>query len=510
MAIIKYARESKTLREMIEYVMNPGKTEESMFVTGVNCMPESAYEEMLFTKRHFHKTGGRQYMHFVQSFPPGESNPAEINEIAERLVEKMFPGYEVLIGTHTDQDHLHNHILVNSVSQEDGRKIQMSKADLQRMKDESDKLLTEYGLSICQKGVRNVEFVAYDRNKYFAMKKAISGKAFRSYVYDIAMAVDAERKQATSREDFINRLKARAIETEWSDNKKYITFKDSEGHSVRNENIESTFNINLQKDALLERFERLRNATDVVQKALRVNELAQENVRLIAEIPSDQHQLEIEGRIRLFENKIRLTKRLLVEIDDTKQQIERKEQEYSNAKLFKKKGIKDEIKRLRTRLVTMEKEYEKDNLTELEKNYEEYNAAHEKIRQMKYDIAENQREIARIYSQYADNAKFLEEVNYDEFGEAVVRAEPEKIIKAKEDVIEFVEELRTTDENATRVYYDDNEKYKETDSKSEQDKEVNVFNLSLDDMLKELKEETQAEVQTEQREYDYEHDYEER
>ena len=116
--ILSYCkRESKTVHE--------GRK----LVSGVNCLPESAYQEFMNTKLQYGKTDGRMFYHFTQSFSPTEDiTPETAHEIAVKFAEKMFPGFEVLVATHTDKAHTHSHFVVNSVSCENGYKYHSDNA----------------------------------------------------------------------------------------------------------------------------------------------------------------------------------------------------------------------------------------------------------------------------------------------------------------------------------------------------------------------------------------------
>lgn len=119
MAIIHFinrpkSQNAKGLGFVLRYTMQDAKTVygEQKFVTGVNCTPASAATEFQNTKRLFHKTDGRQYYHFIQSFAVGENvSPATAHEIALRLAEESekLKGFEMVISTHCDRDHIHSH-----------------------------------------------------------------------------------------------------------------------------------------------------------------------------------------------------------------------------------------------------------------------------------------------------------------------------------------------------------------------------------------------------------------
>ena len=102
------------MRNVLNYVSRKEKTvsEDKCFVTGVNCSPETALDEMTATKNLYHKSDGRLYYHLVQSFPSGyEIEPELVHKIAVELAEKAFGKYEVVVATHIDREHIHSHLV---------------------------------------------------------------------------------------------------------------------------------------------------------------------------------------------------------------------------------------------------------------------------------------------------------------------------------------------------------------------------------------------------------------
>lgn len=150
MAIIKYAKTShQTLSRIITYVCKDEKTTEKL-ISGKDCLAESALLEMQTIKDMHGKSHGRQYIHLVQAFPKDEIiTPDTAHEIAIKLASK-FNGFQCLIATHIDREHIHSHIIINSVNMETGLKFQQSKDDMQAVKDFSDGILREYGLSVLE------------------------------------------------------------------------------------------------------------------------------------------------------------------------------------------------------------------------------------------------------------------------------------------------------------------------------------------------------------------------
>ena len=112
MAIIKVTNSKATLSKAIKYVTQEEKTEERL-VSGINCTSGTALDEMKATKELFNKLQGRQYYHYVQSFSPDEKvDYKKAHQIAQELAQNQFKGFEVLIATHKDREHIHSHIIV--------------------------------------------------------------------------------------------------------------------------------------------------------------------------------------------------------------------------------------------------------------------------------------------------------------------------------------------------------------------------------------------------------------
>lgn len=115
-------KEKTSLSEAIDYALNRDKTERSIFETGINCDTETAYQDMMATKRRWGKTGRkRQGYHIIQSFVPGEVTPEEAHAVGVEFAQRLLGDrYEIIVTTHLDKGHLHNHIVFNSVSFMDG------------------------------------------------------------------------------------------------------------------------------------------------------------------------------------------------------------------------------------------------------------------------------------------------------------------------------------------------------------------------------------------------------
>ena len=284
MATIKALHGSKSLKNAIDYVTNPEKAE---VITSVNCNVETAFSEMETTKNMYGKTGGRTYIHLVQSWHKDEDFFADIteeqkekiaklsdeeqikikakiaNEIAQKMIKELplFKGYEVIIATHIDREHIHNHIIVNSVNFENGYKFQSSAHDLQVIKDKSDEICLQYGLSKTEKGktfegLERDETSTYNKEARWVQEQA-EKKNIKSYIRDVGIAVLKARDKADSKETFIKFLTENNIGVVWSDTRKNITFVDRQReklgekkYKVRDKTLNEYFGLNVSKEEL--------------------------------------------------------------------------------------------------------------------------------------------------------------------------------------------------------------------------------------------------------------------
>ena len=143
------------LRDVLEYTARDDKTEKQFYVTGINCDPSTACEQMSRTKLQFQKTDGILAFHAYQSFAPGEAVPETDHAIGVKLAQELWGDrFEVVISTHLDKHHLHNHFVLNSVSFMDGKRYYDNNATYALLRQASDRLCREYSLSVIEKPQR--------------------------------------------------------------------------------------------------------------------------------------------------------------------------------------------------------------------------------------------------------------------------------------------------------------------------------------------------------------------
>lgn len=149
MATTKIWKFKSRLDTLIEYAINGEKTEYKLYVSGINCMPDTAFYEMKNIKKQFFKTGGIECFHAIQSFAENEVTPEEAHEIGIQLAEELWGDrFQVVISTHLNTDNIHNHFVLNSVSFLDGKRFCNTKKDYALMRKTSDRICEDYGLSV--------------------------------------------------------------------------------------------------------------------------------------------------------------------------------------------------------------------------------------------------------------------------------------------------------------------------------------------------------------------------
>lgn len=217
MAITKYKVIKKNLEAVINYAKNGDKTENGILVSAINCLPETAYSQMMLTKKNFHKEDGRLGYHIIQSFNGNEVSPEKCNEIGIELAKQLWGDkYQVLVCTHTNKQNVHNHIVLNSVSFIDGSKYHNSNVEIALLRETNDDLCRKYDLSIIEtkqankgKDIAKSRIANYNRN---------SGK-----MELIKSDIDEAIKEATKYQDFIDILHFKGYYIKKSGNSMFIS-----------------------------------------------------------------------------------------------------------------------------------------------------------------------------------------------------------------------------------------------------------------------------------------------
>lgn len=273
------------MRNCIEYVLRQDKTSEQLaYVTGPYCYDEINYDLVYRTfleeKKLWNKDSGRMYAHNIISWHKDEQIiPEQAYEFGKEFAEKWFSGFQTLVAVHKDKDHIHCHLVTNSVSYEDGRKLHSTKRDLERMKQLTNQMCRERGLTVAEKGkhfdgsqIEKGEVIAWSKDKYNLFRQ----QAKDSFVADCAMAVLKALEHCISKEKFIEKMKQFGWMVNWTEKRKHITFENQEGKKVRDSNLSKTFHLNISKEDLENEFDR--NYKRIRAEAERTNRADEEFV----------------------------------------------------------------------------------------------------------------------------------------------------------------------------------------------------------------------------------------
>ena len=237
MAIVHFVNDKRgtqsraAMRGVMLYVMQEKKSawEGEPLVSGINCQPQSVYDDFLNTKLLYHKDGGVMFYHMVQSFPKGAAvDPRQAHEAARRLAE-YFDGCEVLVCTHVDREHIHSHCVINSVNFETGKKLHMAKEQIQELMRRNDAICQEMGLPVFEptaqqaRGMGGAEY-----------HTALKGQSWKLRLMN---TIDACMKYAADRDTFVSLMASEGYAVRWESGRKYITFTTPEGMRCRDSKL---------------------------------------------------------------------------------------------------------------------------------------------------------------------------------------------------------------------------------------------------------------------------------
>ena len=219
------------MRGVMLYVMQEKKTawEGGLLVNGINCQPQSVYDDFLNTKLLYHKDGGVMFYHMVQSFPRGEIiDPRQAHEAARRLAE-YFDGCEVLVCTHVDREHIHSHCVINSVNFDTGKKLHMAKEQLQELMRRNDAICLEMGLPVFDaptqqaRGMSGAEY-----------HTALKGQSWKLRLMN---TIDECMKYAADKDAFVSLMASEGYAVRWESGRKYITYTTPDGLKCRDNKL---------------------------------------------------------------------------------------------------------------------------------------------------------------------------------------------------------------------------------------------------------------------------------
>lgn len=214
---------------VMRYTMQDKKTEfeGQRLVTGINCQPESVYEDFMTTKRLYHKTDGVLFYHMVQSFPKGEAvDPATAHAAALKLAE-YYEGFDVLVCTHTDREHIHSHFLINSVNFDTGKKLHIAKEQLQELQQRNDAVCMEFNLPVFVPRANPKKSKTMTIGEYHTAARGQSKKLQLMNIINDCM------RHASNREEFIALMESEGYKVRWEKSRRNITYTTPTGWQCR-------------------------------------------------------------------------------------------------------------------------------------------------------------------------------------------------------------------------------------------------------------------------------------
>lgn len=226
MATVTYIRESKqsisAMKGVIDYCCQDKKVYDEILnqrlISGINCDGENVFSEFLATKKSYKKTDGMNFYQYVQSFSPEENiTPQKAHEVALEFAEKAWKGYEVLVATHCDAEHIHSHFVINSVSFENGKKLRQNPNTLKSLRALSDEICRQHSLSTLEAYSKNG--IKISTREY---RTAVKGQSWK---FKLMNDIDKAMNISGSKEDFINAMSIMGYSVTWTDGRKYITYQ---------------------------------------------------------------------------------------------------------------------------------------------------------------------------------------------------------------------------------------------------------------------------------------------
>ena len=203
MAVTKTHPIKSTLKAAIDYICNPEKTDGKLLVSSYGCAAETADIEFSWTRRHAIDKGTHLGRHLIQAFEPGEVTPEEAHEIGMELAKEILGGrYEFVLTTHTDKNHIHNHLIFNAVSFSDHKHYHSNKRSYHEIRSASDRICKEHGLSVIIPGK--------DKGKSYIEHQA--ARAGTSYKAALRKAIDRLIPGCADFEDLLLRLQREGYE----------------------------------------------------------------------------------------------------------------------------------------------------------------------------------------------------------------------------------------------------------------------------------------------------------
>lgn len=235
MAVIKRIASKATPKKIVSYLTQEEKTEEKL-IGGKDCDPDNIVNDFNMTQELYGKTGGGKYHHIIQSFSPEDNiTPEKAHEIGKELAESQFKGFEVFVVTHKDKDHIHNHLVVNSVSFENGLKYNASNKSLWDIKRESNRLCERENL-------KTLDLYHKAEKRISSAEKRIMDRGQIPWKDELRQIIDIARERTKDLQSFREFLE-KNFEIETRVTKNSISYKHPDhGKAIRGRSLGDKYN----------------------------------------------------------------------------------------------------------------------------------------------------------------------------------------------------------------------------------------------------------------------------
>ncbi|MUP58803.1 relaxase [Veillonellaceae bacterium M2-4] len=222
MAVTKIHPIKTTLKKAIDYICNGDKTDDEIYVTTHLCSRENAHKEFELTKKQFNSRTKTLAHHLIQSFVPEEVGFEEAHQVGIELCEKILESkYEYVLATHIDKDHIHNHIIFNSIDVDEGKVYHSYYGSYMNIRNQSDRLCREHNLSVIDQETQK-EINEIKRRKFVNWYDWNEDKKGSSYKSRLQFDIDRTIKQSVNRQDFLERMESCGYEIKFG---KHIAFR---------------------------------------------------------------------------------------------------------------------------------------------------------------------------------------------------------------------------------------------------------------------------------------------
>lgn len=235
MPIVRFIKNEKqnasAMKGSIDYCLQKCKTVDvktgKRYVSGINCNGVNAYKEFMTTKFANNADNGRYFYQYVQSFSPKDNvDYDKAHKIALEFAEKAWQGYEVLVTTHCDRNHIHTHFIINSVSFETGKKLRQNPNTLKSLRKLNDEICTKYDVTPLKPYTKTNKKRLSDGEYRMAMKG-------ESWKFALMFTIDNAMKRTKTKKEFVDEMKKNGYEVLWTEERKYITYTCPNGMKCR-------------------------------------------------------------------------------------------------------------------------------------------------------------------------------------------------------------------------------------------------------------------------------------